>query len=80
MRNTFSEKKKNMLNNFLKEHAYRLSQISSRGPNITIHPPEEHHGCECFRRWCSTAPPGALAYHWGSVGDDRWYAAAGAPA
>ena len=30
--------------------------------------------------WCSTVPPGALAYHWGSVGDDRWYAAAGAPA
>ncbi|XP_040111127.1 pregnancy-associated glycoprotein 1-like [Oryx dammah] len=35
MRNTFSEK--NMLNNFLKEHAYRLSQISSRGSNITIY-------------------------------------------
>ena len=27
-----------MLNNFLKEHAYRLSQISSRGSNITSHP------------------------------------------
>ena len=36
MRKTLSEK--NMLNNFLKEHAYRLSQISSRGSNITIHP------------------------------------------
>ncbi|KAB0357408.1 hypothetical protein FD754_001564 [Muntiacus muntjak] len=34
MRNTLSEK--NMLNNFLKEHAYRLSQISSPGSNITI--------------------------------------------
>ncbi|KAF4008332.1 hypothetical protein G4228_020052 [Cervus hanglu yarkandensis] len=34
MRNTVSEK--NMLNNFLKEHAYRLSQISSRGSNISI--------------------------------------------
>ncbi|CAI9166998.1 unnamed protein product [Rangifer tarandus platyrhynchus] len=34
MRNTLSEK--NMLNNFLREHAYRLSQISSRGSNITI--------------------------------------------
>ncbi|XP_043777163.1 pregnancy-associated glycoprotein 1-like [Cervus elaphus] len=33
-RNTLSEK--NMLNNFLKEHAYRLSQISSRGSNQTI--------------------------------------------
>uniref|UniRef100_A0A4W2BPF8 Peptidase A1 domain-containing protein n=1 Tax=Bos indicus x Bos taurus TaxID=30522 RepID=A0A4W2BPF8_BOBOX len=36
MRNTLSEK--NMLNNLLKEHAYRLSQICSRGLNITIHP------------------------------------------
>ena len=27
-----------MLNNFLKEHAYRLNQISSRGSNINIHP------------------------------------------
>ena len=29
---------KNMLNNFLKEHAYRLSQISFRGSNLTSHP------------------------------------------
>ncbi|KAG5196420.1 hypothetical protein JEQ12_011106, partial [Ovis aries] len=29
---------KNMMNNFLKEHAYRLSQISFRGSNLTIHP------------------------------------------
>jgi len=43
MRKTLSEK--NMLSNFLKEHAYRVSQISSRGSNRTIHPPEEHHGC-----------------------------------
>ncbi|XP_070145542.1 pregnancy-associated glycoprotein 1-like [Ovis canadensis] len=35
MRKTLSEE--NMLNNFLKEHAYRLSQISSRGSIITIH-------------------------------------------
>ncbi|KAB0362908.1 hypothetical protein FD754_007064 [Muntiacus muntjak] len=34
MRNTLSEK--DMLNNFQKEHAYRLSQISSLGSNITI--------------------------------------------
>ncbi|CAI9166999.1 unnamed protein product [Rangifer tarandus platyrhynchus] len=34
VRNILSEKI--MLNNFLKEHAYRLSQISSRGSNITI--------------------------------------------
>nr|NP_001272485.1 pregnancy-associated glycoprotein-4 precursor [Capra hircus]AAF05743.1 pregnancy-associated glycoprotein-4 [Capra hircus] len=36
MRNTISGK--NMLNNFLKEHPYRLSQISFRGSNLTIHP------------------------------------------
>ena len=29
---------KNMLNNFLKEHAYRLSQISFRCSNLTSHP------------------------------------------
>ena len=28
---------KNMMNNFLKEHAYRLSQVSFRGLNLT-HP------------------------------------------
>ncbi|XDA87649.1 hypothetical protein R6Z07F_017326 [Ovis aries] len=36
MRNTLSGKK--MLNSFLKEHAYRLSQISFRASNLTIHP------------------------------------------
>ena len=36
MRKTLCEK--NMLNNFLKEHAYRLSQISSHGSNLTSHP------------------------------------------
>ncbi|XP_040111863.1 pregnancy-associated glycoprotein 1-like [Oryx dammah] len=36
MRNTVSGK--NMLNNFLKEHPYRLSQISFRGSNLTTHP------------------------------------------
>ncbi|XDC86166.1 hypothetical protein R6Z07F_017339 [Ovis aries] len=36
MRKTLSEK--NMLNNFPKEHAYRLSQISFRGSNLTICP------------------------------------------
>ena len=33
MRNTVSGK--NVLNNFLKEHAYRLSQIFFRGSNLT---------------------------------------------
>ncbi|XDB65888.1 hypothetical protein AB1E18_019198 [Capra hircus] len=36
MRNTVSGK--NMLNNFLKEHACRLSQISFRGSNLTTFP------------------------------------------
>ncbi|XP_055271794.1 pregnancy-associated glycoprotein 1-like [Moschus berezovskii] len=36
MRKALSEK--NMLNRFLKEHAYRVSQISSRSSNLTIHP------------------------------------------
>uniref|UniRef100_A0A8B9XUM2 Peptidase A1 domain-containing protein n=2 Tax=Bos TaxID=9903 RepID=A0A8B9XUM2_BOSMU len=36
MRNVVSGK--NMLNNFLKEHAYSLSQISFRGSNLTTHP------------------------------------------
>ncbi|XP_061262521.1 pregnancy-associated glycoprotein 1-like isoform X1 [Bos javanicus] len=36
MRKTLSGK--NMLKNFLKEHPYRLSQISFRGSNLTIHP------------------------------------------
>ncbi|XP_043728546.1 pregnancy-associated glycoprotein 1-like [Cervus elaphus] len=36
MRKTRSEK--NMLNNFLKEHAYRLYQTSSPGSNIATHP------------------------------------------
>ncbi|KAJ1065770.1 hypothetical protein K5549_007765 [Capra hircus] len=35
MRKTLSGK--NMLNNFLKGHAYRLSQISFRGSKLTIH-------------------------------------------
>ena len=27
--------------------------------------------------WCSTEPPGALAYHWGSSGDATWDVGAG---
>ena len=36
MRKTLSGK--NMLNDVLKEHPYRLPQISFRGSNLTIHP------------------------------------------
>ena len=78
MRNTFSEK--NMLNNFLKEHAYRLSQISSCGSNITIHPQRNIMDVRVLGGCCSKASPGALASHWGSTGDARWEAVAGAPA
>ena len=35
MRETLMEKKKNLLNNFLEEQAYRLSKNDSK---ITIHP------------------------------------------
>ena len=58
MRKTLSEK--NVLNNLLKEHAYRLSQISSRGSNITIRPLRNIMNVSVLRVCCSTAPPGAL--------------------
>ena len=59
MRKTLSGK--NMLNNFLKEHAYRLSQISFRGSNLTIHPLRNIRDVSILGGWCSTAPPDALA-------------------
>ena len=69
-----------MLNNFLREHAYRLSRISSRGSNITIHPLRIIIDVSVLEGWCSTAPPGALALHWGSSGDASGVVGAGAPA
>ena len=78
MRNTLSEK--NMLNNFLKEHAYRPSQISSGGSNITIHPLRNIMDVSVLGGQCSTAPPGALTQHWGSSGGATWDVGAGAPA
>ena len=69
-----------MLYNFLKEHAYRLSQISSCGSNITIHPLRNIMNVNVLGGWCSTVPPGALALHWGSSGDATWDVGAGAPA
>ena len=59
MRNTFSEK--NMPNNFPKEHAYRLSQISSSGSNVTIHPLRNIMDVSILAGWCYIEPPGALA-------------------
>ena len=54
------------MNNFLKEHAYRLSQISSRGSNIAIHPLRNimdvfwEDGCHSAP-WCSSL---LLALNW----------------
>ena len=59
MSNTASGK--NMLNNFLKEHPYRLSQISFRGSNLTTHPLRNIWDVSILGGWCSTAPPGTLA-------------------
>ena len=59
MRKTLSGK--NMLNNFLKEDPYRLSQISFRGSNLTIHPLRNIRDVSIWEGWCSTAPPGAPA-------------------
>ena len=59
MRNTVSGK--NMLDNFLKEHAYRLSHISFRGSNLTTLPLRNIRDVSILGGWCSTAPTGALA-------------------
>ena len=54
MRKTLSEK--NMLNNFLKEHAYRLSQISFRGSNLTTLPLRNIMDVSILGGWCPTEP------------------------
>ena len=52
---------KNMMNNFLKERAYRVSQISFRGSNLTIHPLRNIYDVSILEGRCLTKPPGALA-------------------
>ena len=59
MRKTLSGK--NMLNDVLKEHAYRLPQISFRGSNLSIHPLRNIRDVSIWGGWCSTGLPGALA-------------------
>ena len=59
MRKTLSGK--NMLNSFLKEHAYSLSQISSPDSNLTIHPLRNIYDVSILEGRCLTKPPGALA-------------------
>ena len=78
MRKTHS--KKHMLNNFLKEHAYRLNLTSSPGSNITTHPLRNIKDVSILGGWCSTEPPFALAQHWGSSGGARWDVGVGVPA
>ena len=55
MRNTISGK--NILNSFLKEHTYKLSQISFRGSNLTTHPLRNIRDVSILGGWC----PGGLA-------------------
>ena len=59
MRKTLSGK--NMLKNLLKKHPYRLSQISFRGSNLTIHPLRNIYDVSILEGRCLTKPPGALA-------------------
>ena len=59
MRKTLSGK--NMLNNFLKEHPYKLSQISFRGSNLTTLPLRNIWDVSILGECCSTALPSALA-------------------
>ena len=59
MRKTLSGK--NMLNDVLMEHPYRLPQISFRGSNLTIHPLRNIRDVSILGGSCSTAFPGALA-------------------
>ena len=71
---------KNILNNFLKEHAYRLSQISFRGSNLNYSPAEKHQGCEYFGRMVLHSAPLFSSQAWGSSGGARWDVGAGVPA
>ena len=54
VRNTVSGK--NTLNNCLKEHAYRLSQISFRDSNLTTLSLRNIMDVSILGGWCSTAP------------------------
>ena len=51
----------NLLNIFMKEHTYRLSQTSTGNSNITSLPMRNFLDVSVLGGWCSTAPPGALA-------------------
>ena len=59
MQETLGEK--GLLNNFLKEHAYRLSKISTRNSNVTSVPLRNFLDVSVLGGWCSPAPPGGVA-------------------
>ena len=69
MRKTHNEK--NMLNNFLKEHAYRLYLTSSPGSNIATHPLRNINYVSIFGRMVLHSVSGALDEHQGSSGGAR---------
>ena len=78
MRETLRER--SLLTNFSEEHPYSLSQNATNDQNIIYHPLRNHKDVSVLEGWCSTAPPGALALHWGSSGDAHGVVGAGAPA
>ena len=79
MRETLRER--NLLTNFSEEHPYNLSQKAANDQNIIYHHPlRSYKDVSVLGGWCSTAPPGALALHWGSSGDASGDVGARAPA
>ena len=59
MQETLNEK--SLLNNFLKEYAYRLAQISTRNSKMTSVPMRNFLDVSLLGGWCSPAPPGGVA-------------------
>ena len=76
MRKTLSGK--NMLKNLLKKHPYRLSQISFRGSNLTIHPLRNIR--DVFGRMALHSAPWCSSLAWSSSGGSRWDVGVGVPA
>lgn len=85
MRETLREK--NLLTNFLLKNNGNWSQkFGNRSQNVayypkmTLHPLRNYLDVSVLGGWHSTAPPGALAWHWGSSGGARRCGGARAPA
>ena len=74
-------RERNLLTNFSEEHPYNLSQKAANDQNIIYHHPlRSYNDVSVLGGWCSTAPPGALALHWGLSGDASGDVGARAPA